>query len=129
FGPPEAPGWLRVGPWPGARGERNHALRLELHGGQPGLLLDIVGRLRRMFDLDADPRVIAATLRADARLGPLVRRRPGLRIPGGWDGFEIAACEVEGQRVSVVAGWTILARVVLAHGSAPSGRLQPNCRG
>ena len=121
FGPPEAPGWLRVGPWPGARGERNHALRLELHGGQPRLLLDIVGRLRRMFDLDADPRVIAATLRADARLGPLVRRRPGLRIPGGWDGFEIAVRAVVGQQVSVAAARTITARLAQRHGAALPG--------
>src|SRR5690606_27018232 len=88
-GTPDAPGWLRLGPWPGARGERGHALRLELHGGQPAQLLGIVARLRRMFDLDVDPRAIAAALGTDARLAPLARRRPGLRIPGGWDGFEI----------------------------------------
>lgn len=118
FGPPQAPGWLRVEPWPGARNERDHALRLELHGGQPALLLEIVGRLRRMFDLDADPQAIAATLQGDARLGPLVRRRPGLRIPGGWDGFEIAVRAVVGQQVSVVAARTITARLAQAHGSA-----------
>ena len=118
FGPPQAPGWLRVGPWPGARGGHSHALRLELHGCPPTLLLEIVSRLRRMFDLDADPREIAATLRADPRLGPLVRSRPGLRIPGGWDGFEIAVRAVVGQQVSVAAARTIAARLAQRHGAA-----------
>ncbi|MGO1540531.1 MAG: DNA-3-methyladenine glycosylase 2 family protein [Luteimonas sp.] len=118
FGPPQSPGWLRVGPWPGAPGGHSHALRLELHGCQPALLLEIVGRLRRMFDLDADPREIAATLRTDPRLGPLVRSRPGLRIPGGWDGFEIAVRAVVGQQVSVAAARTIAARLAQRHGAA-----------
>lgn len=118
FGTPEAPGWLRLGPWPGARGGGGgHALRLELHGGRPALLLGIVGRLRRMFDLDADPRAIAATLGADPRLAPLVRARPGLRIPGGWDGFEIAVRAVVGQQVSVAAARTITARLAERHGT------------
>src|SRR5699024_6128419 len=122
FGPPDAPGWLRVGPWPGVRNARSHALKLELHGGQPALLLDIVSRLRRMFDLDADPRAIAATLRTDARLGPLLGGRPGLRIPGGWDGFEIAVRAVLGQQVSVAAARTICARLAQRHGPAlPDG--------
>ncbi|WP_149196064.1 DNA-3-methyladenine glycosylase 2 family protein [Luteimonas suaedae] len=113
FGPAEAPGWLRVSAWPGpATGnERGHALKLELHGGQPAALLQIVNRLRRMFDLDADPHTIAAALRSDARLRPLLRKRPGLRIPSGWDGFEIAVRAVIGQQVSVAAARTLTARL------------------
>lgn len=111
FGTPGAPAWLRVSPWPGARNERGHALKLELHGAQPAVLLQTVRRLRRMFDLDADPRAIAATLRQDPRLSPMVRRRPGLRIPGGWDGFEIAVRAVIGQQVSVTAARTMAGRL------------------
>ncbi|MBU6471962.1 MAG: helix-turn-helix domain-containing protein, partial [Alphaproteobacteria bacterium] len=86
FGTAEAAGWLRLSAWPGGE----HALKLELHGASPAQLLPLVTRLRRMFDLDADPQAIAATLGASAVLKPLLRKRPGLRLPGGWDGFEIA---------------------------------------
>jgi AraC family transcriptional regulator, regulatory protein of adaptative response / DNA-3-methyladenine glycosylase II len=110
FGTAAAPGWLRVTAWPGG-GETVHALQLELHGAAAGELLDIVGRVRRMFDLDADPQAIAAVLGGDPRLRPLLRRRPGLRIPSGWDGFETAVRAVLGQQVSVAAARTLAARI------------------
>ena len=78
--PGQAPGWLRVSAWPAGE----HALQLQLHGVAPSRLLSIVARLRRMFDLDADPRAIANALSADPRLKPLLRKRPGLRLPSGW---------------------------------------------
>ncbi|MEN1941077.1 AlkA N-terminal domain-containing protein [Luteimonas sp. MJ246] len=112
-------GWLRVSAWPGGE----HALRLELHGAQAARLPDIVQRLRRMFDLDADPRMIAATLSVDERLRPLLDARPGLRLPGGWDGFEIAVRAVLGQQVSVAAARTMATRLVQRFGEmlpAPS---------
>ncbi len=65
-----------------------------------------------MFDLDADPRAIAATLGASSVLKPLLRQRPGLRLPGGWDGFEIAVRAVLGQQVSVAAARTLATRIV-----------------
>ena len=109
FGPAEAPGWLRLSAWPGGE----HALRLELHCPQPDRLLAVVTRLRRMFDLDAEPQAIGATLGADGGvLVPLLHRRPGLRLPGGWDGFEIAVRAVLGQQVSVAAARTLAARIV-----------------
>jgi AraC family transcriptional regulator of adaptative response / DNA-3-methyladenine glycosylase II len=93
-----------------------HALRLELHAAQASRLLDIVGRLRRMFDLDADPDAIATALSPDPRLAPLLRRRPGLRIPSGWDGFEIAVRAILGQQVSVAAARTFAARIAQRFG-------------
>src|SRR5215208_3892169 len=42
-------------------------------------------RARRLFDLDADPRAIRATLAKDRMLAPLLRKRPGIRVPGAWD--------------------------------------------
>lgn len=113
FGTTEAAGWLHLSAWPGG----DHALKLELHGASPAQLLPLVTRLRRMFDLDADPRVIAATLGASAVLKPLLRKRPGLRLPGGWDGFEIAVRAVLGQQVSVAAARTLATRIVQRHGS------------
>jgi AraC family transcriptional regulator of adaptative response / DNA-3-methyladenine glycosylase II len=108
FGPVDAPGWLRLSAWP----DGEHALKLELHCRQPAQLLPLVTRLRRMFDLDAEPGAIAATLGAGGVLAPLLRKRPGLRLPGGWDGFEIAVRAVLGQQVSVAAARTLAARIV-----------------
>lgn len=105
-GPDGAHGWLRVSPWPG-----EHALKLELHAVPAARLLDVVQRLRRMFDLDADPQVIADALSADPRLRPLLALRPGLRLPSGWDGFEIAVRAVLGQQVSVAAARTLATRL------------------
>jgi len=76
----------------------------------------IVARLRRMFDLAADPDVIDAALSQDARLAPLVAARPGLRVPGAWDGFELAVRAVVGQQVSVGAATRLAGRIVREHG-------------
>ena len=108
----DAPGWLRVS----AMGEGEHALRLELHGVAAPDLLGIVERVRRMFDLDADPCAIAAVLTRDVRLRGLLRERPGLRLPSGWDGFEIAVRAVIGQQVSVAAARTVTARLAQRFG-------------
>src|SRR5690554_2204027 len=105
-------GWLRVSAWPGGE----HSLKLELHAPLASRLLGIVQRLRRMFDLDADPDAIATTLSADPRLRPLLRRRPGLRLPSGWDGFEIAVRAVLGQQVSVAAARTLANRLAQRFG-------------
>jgi AraC family transcriptional regulator of adaptative response / DNA-3-methyladenine glycosylase II len=106
------PGWLRISAWPGGA----HALQLQVHGVGSTRLLSIVARLRRMFDLDADPQTIAATLSADPKLRPLLQKRPGLRLPSGWDGFEIAVRAVLGQQVSVAAARTLATRLAHRYG-------------
>lgn len=113
-GPADAPGWLRVSAWP----DGEHALRLQLHCPQPAQLLGVVTKLRRMFDLDANPQAIAETFRQDLILGPLITRRPGLRLPGGWDGFEIAVRAILGQQISVAAARTLASRIVQRWGVA-----------
>ncbi|HST44999.1 MAG TPA: AlkA N-terminal domain-containing protein [Luteimonas sp.] len=121
-----ASGWLRVSRWPG-RGDAAHALRLDVHGAPAGALQDLVARVRRMFDLDADPGAIARVLRADPRLRPLLRARPGLRLPSGWDGFEIAVRAVVGQQVSTRAALTVATRLSRRFGTPlPDG---PAARG
>ena len=112
IGPAAMPGWLRVSAWPGDE----HALKLELHGAPPARLLEVVNRLRRMFDLDADPLAIAGALSHDPRLRPLLQERPGLRLPSGWDGFEIAVRAILGQQVSVAAARTLAARLAQRFG-------------
>lgn len=121
MGDGHAPGWLRVSAWPGGE----HALKLELHGVAPSQLLGIVNRLRRMFDLDADPQAIHAALAQSPRLRPLLRRRPGLRVPSGWDGFETAVRAVIGQQISVVAARTVTMRVAQRYGQPLPTPLAP----
>ena len=73
-------------------------------------------RLRRIFDLGADPAQIAAQLRSDPRLRPRVASAPGLRVPGTWDGFELAVRAILGQQVSVRAATTFAGRLAAAYG-------------
>ena len=70
------------------------AVRIELPGYEH--LMKVVERVRRIFDLGADPLRIAEDLSRDERLKPLLDRRPGLRVPGAWDGFELAVHAVLG---------------------------------
>lgn len=76
-----------------------------------------VDRARRIADLDADPDAVAQTLSADPVLAPLVARRPGLRVPGSADGFELACRAVLGQQVTVAGARTLAGRLVAAFGS------------
>jgi AraC family transcriptional regulator of adaptative response / DNA-3-methyladenine glycosylase II len=69
-----------------------------------------------MFDLDANPLVIAEQLAADPRLAPLITGNPGLRVPGAWDGFELAVRAVLGQQVSVRGASTLAARLAKMFG-------------
>jgi AraC family transcriptional regulator of adaptative response / DNA-3-methyladenine glycosylase II len=92
--------------------EKGHALELRVRGASPGDLFQISAAARRCFDLAADPARIALALDSDPLLRPLVRRRPGLRIPGAWDPFECAVRAVLGQQISVAAARTLAGRVV-----------------
>ena len=76
----------------------------------------IIARLRRVFDLSADPQAINAHLSRDPALAPLVAARPGLRAPGGWDGFELAVRAILGQQVTVGAAIGLAGKLVAAHG-------------
>jgi AraC family transcriptional regulator of adaptative response / DNA-3-methyladenine glycosylase II len=80
-------------------------------------LIQIVDRVRTLFDLRADPMEIAGHLQGDARLSPLVQRRPGLRLPGAWDGFEVAVRAIVGQQVSVKGATTLIGRLAAACGN------------
>jgi AraC family transcriptional regulator of adaptative response / DNA-3-methyladenine glycosylase II len=79
-------------------------------------LIQIVDRVRSLFDLRADPMEISHHLAQDARLAPLVERRPGLRVPGAWDGFEVAVRAIVGQQVSVKGATTLIGRLAAVGG-------------
>ena len=73
-----------------------NALRATVRFPKLSALPAIIARLRRVFDLGADPLAIAAHLARDPTLAPLVKARPGLRVPGAWDGsnWRSARCSV-----------------------------------
>jgi AraC family transcriptional regulator of adaptative response / DNA-3-methyladenine glycosylase II len=80
------------------------------------VLATVVSRLRRLFDLDADIAAIDTHLACDPLLADRVRERPGLRVPGAWDGFELAVRAILGQQISVPAATTFAGRLAAAHG-------------
>jgi AraC family transcriptional regulator of adaptative response / DNA-3-methyladenine glycosylase II len=83
-------------------------------------LLTIVARLRRLFDLDADVASIGAHLSGDADLAPLVSKRPGLRTPGAWDGFELACRAIFGQQITVGGARKLAGHLVARAGTSVS---------
>jgi AraC family transcriptional regulator of adaptative response / DNA-3-methyladenine glycosylase II len=93
------------------------ALRVIVRFGRLDALPVIVARTRRMFDLSADAGAIAVALSGDPVLRPLVARRPGLRVPGGWDPFEIAVRAILGQQITVTGATRLAGRVVAAIGT------------
>jgi AraC family transcriptional regulator of adaptative response / DNA-3-methyladenine glycosylase II len=76
----------------------------------------IIARVRRVFDLAADPVAISTHLAKDPVLAALIAARPGLRVPGAWDGFELAIRAILGQQITVVAARGLAAKLVAAHG-------------
>jgi AraC family transcriptional regulator of adaptative response / DNA-3-methyladenine glycosylase II len=95
-----------------------HSLNVRILFPDVRLLPTIVARARRLFDLGADIETITTHLSGDPLLAPLVAERPGLRAPGGWDGFETAVRAVLGQQISVAAARTFAGKLVAAHGRA-----------
>jgi AraC family transcriptional regulator of adaptative response / DNA-3-methyladenine glycosylase II len=93
------------------------ALRVVVRFPRLSALSVIITRVRRMFDLSAEPTSIASALSSDPVLAPLVSARPGLRVPGGWDGFEIAVRAVLGQQITLKAATQLACRVVSTVGT------------
>lgn len=97
--------------------EPNHALAVEVEFDDPKSLYLITERIRSMFDLNADWAVVAGILKADPLLSASLKKNPGLRVPGSWDGFELAVRAILGQQVSVKAATTLAGRMVSALGT------------
>jgi AraC family transcriptional regulator of adaptative response / DNA-3-methyladenine glycosylase II len=76
--------------------------------------------VRRLFDLSADPNEIVLHLRRDPVLTRQIAARPGVRVPGCWDGFELAIRAILGQQVTVQGATTLAGRMVRAFG-VPTG--------
>ncbi|WP_057398991.1 DNA-3-methyladenine glycosylase family protein [Pseudomonas fluorescens] len=101
------------------------ALELTLDFPDPNAVPEIVARVRRMFDLDADLATIHRHLiSVDPLMARLIAQRPGLRVPGAWDGLELAIRAVLGQQITVVAAIRLAGKLVAQYG-APLGRPLP----
>lgn len=98
-------GWLSVEP----TGGRN-ALRLTLSGSLAPVVPGVLARVRRLFDLECHPVAIGKIL------GPLADRVPGIRVPGVFDGFEMAVRAVLGQQISVSGASTLARRLIETFG-------------
>jgi AraC family transcriptional regulator of adaptative response / DNA-3-methyladenine glycosylase II len=96
------------------------ALQAEIHFPKLQALPAVIARIRRVFDLSADPTLIGAHLSQDPALAPLVAARPGLRAPGAWDGFELAVRAILGQQITVSAARGLAAKLVANYGEAVS---------
>lgn len=98
------------------RAVRGHRLLLRVTGVQTAALPGLIARVRRVFDLNAQPGRIEAHLGRDPLMARLIAVRPGLRVPQGWDGFEQAMRTVLGQQISVAGAMTLAARLVARYG-------------
>lgn len=92
-------------------------LELTLYQVPIALVPDIVARVRRMFDLDVDLLPIHRHLTMDPLLAPLIAARPGVKVPGAWDGLELAIRAVLGQQITVVAAIKLAGKLVEHYGA------------
>ena len=92
------------------------AVRVRVLGEPPADLIGVAARVRRLFDLSADPDPIARDLGSDPVLAARVRSRPGMRVLGAWDPFESAVRVVLGQQVTVAGATTLAGRLVESFG-------------
>ena len=106
-------GWISVRHVPA-----EHVLLVEVTPSLTPALPAVVARLGHLFDLAARPDIIATTLTQDERLATVVRQNPGLRVPGAFDGFELAVRAILGQQITVKAATTLSGRLVDAFGEA-----------
>ncbi len=109
-------GTIAVAPAPG-----RDALRVTIRFPRLDALPAIIARIRRIFDLAADPVAIDAQLARDPMLGLLVATRPGLRVPGAWNGFEIAVRAILGQQITVAAATRLAGKLVATFGERLAG--------
>ena len=98
-------GWIDVG-----ISATKPALRVAVSASLARTLPPVLSRVKALMDLSCNPREVA-----DA-LGALSRRHPGMRVPGAFDGFEVAVRAILGQQISVAAARTLAGRFAAAFG-------------
>jgi AraC family transcriptional regulator of adaptative response / DNA-3-methyladenine glycosylase II len=91
-------------------------LKLRIVTGNRRILCEVESRVRKMFDLDSDPLLIARCFSRVPVLKKLCDRYPGLRLPRGWDPFETAICSILGQLVSAEHRSNLVGQLVRGYG-------------
>ena len=105
-------GWVKV-----TQRAQSDELLVEFPPSLTAVLPALLGRLRDLFDLDARPDIISGQLMRDATLAPIVARNPGLRVPGAFDGHEMAMRAILGQQITVKAATTLAGRLAARFGT------------
>ncbi len=98
-----------------------NVIKLQIHFPDSKALFKIVERVRRIVDLRANCMEISNHLGQDPFLAPMMAASPGLRVPGAWDGFEIAVRAILGQQITVKAATTLAGRLAKAYGEKWEG--------
>jgi AraC family transcriptional regulator, regulatory protein of adaptative response / DNA-3-methyladenine glycosylase II len=96
--------------------EGHDALMVRIEFGEPRSLFFIIERIRKMFDLSADWAAIVQSLRSDPMLASSVEANPGLRVPGCWNGFELAVRAILGQQITVKGATAMAGRMANSFG-------------
>jgi len=96
--------------------EAHEALLARIQFGDPQSLIHIVERIRAMFDLNADWTTIVRSLQTNPVLASHVRAEPGLRVPGCWNGFELAVRAILGQQITVKGATALTGKLVKRFG-------------
>jgi AraC family transcriptional regulator of adaptative response / DNA-3-methyladenine glycosylase II len=99
-------GWVKVE----CAAQDNHLI-VTLPTALTPVLMKVLARIKHLFDLDANPQIIAEQFATDARMALLTEKVKGLRVPGAWDGFEVAMRTILGQQISVRGANTLAARL------------------
>jgi AraC family transcriptional regulator of adaptative response / DNA-3-methyladenine glycosylase II len=93
-----------------ALGKKHRTLNIRMSMSLSRSMVPILAKVRRLFDLDADPHTVSE------HLGKLASNNPGLRVPGAFDSFELVVRAILGQQVSVKGATTLMGRFVTAFG-------------
>jgi AraC family transcriptional regulator of adaptative response / DNA-3-methyladenine glycosylase II len=104
-------GWIAV-----SLGKKDNSLNVELSPSLAPVIGAVIARVKRLFDLGAVPDAVSDLLSQDRLLAKVVRRIPGLRVAGAFDGFELAVRAILGQQVSVKSATTLAGRWAQAFG-------------
>jgi len=94
-----------------------HALQLTVSMNDFSYLNQVITRVRKMFDLDADMSLIHQHLNSHPVLNSVIGQYPGLRLPGCWNIFEFSIRAILGQQISVKAATTLAQRIAEKYGS------------
>jgi AraC family transcriptional regulator of adaptative response / DNA-3-methyladenine glycosylase II len=98
-------GWIEV-----AMSQKKLALRVTISASLAKVLPPVLSRVKALMDLACHPAEVAQAL------GAMAKRHPGLRVPGAFDGFEVAVRAILGQQVTVAAARTVAGRFAEAFG-------------